>query len=670
MSLRRLSPLALALLLAACHAAPDDTSHPDDNDIDNETLPEDTMSEDDPILEESDPSPEEMLSDGPTDPLPDDDIGPPVHLEKWTRMATDAPFRYGGRQSVAAIGRALYAVSLDDVYGSLDGIVWDIVTANAPFTHRTDHATAVFDDRLFVIGGERNVELDDAWYSEDGLFWQRSCGPCPFGERTDPSAVEFNGSLWVIGGRWRSSTYSYQHPTDIWRTTDGTNWERAVEEAPFGPLDGQSLAVHDGLLWLFAAPPDETYENALWRSADGVNWEKLNVTLPFAPRQRTLFFSWNGILRVVGGQAEDGTYLSDAWASPDGVSWQEEAVPDTFVPRYGAVPVATDDALLLIGGRSVEQWFFGENDVWGTDGGGTWTERWRPGSFPNRFNHTVNFFRDRFWIIAGRTRYTGDNDVYLADIYSSTDGAEWEPESLAAPFGKRQDHASIVFKDKLWLVGGDIPYGEELNGDVWSSENGTDWQMAVSTAPFGHRFGMRLFVLNDHLFLAGGSNIDSLDEYGDIWRSPDGIAWQKVAGGLPFLYCDNEFTVHEGAVYALGGCTWHNTGNEVWKSENGIAWHQIKTVAPFTPRREHAVVSLGGFLWVIGGADSDDLNDVWYSSDGRSWRQAENADFLPRACHASMVHNDRIWVLGGFEYARNAFDFGDVWTTGITEERP
>jgi len=72
----------------------------------------------------------------------------------------------------------------------------------------------------------------------------------------------------------------------------------------------------------------------------------------------------------------------------------------------------------------------------------------------------------------------------------------------------------------------------------------------------------------------------------------------------------------------------------------------------------HTSVVFDNRIWVLGGYDGSYRNDVWYSSDGVNWYCAtENAPWSGRSGHTSVVFDNKIWVLGGYDGSyRN-----DVW---------
>lgn len=52
----------------------------------------------------------------------------------------------------------------------MDGLNWGEATPAADFSVRAQHAVAVFDDKLWVVGGLSNdAPINDIWFSTDGI---------------------------------------------------------------------------------------------------------------------------------------------------------------------------------------------------------------------------------------------------------------------------------------------------------------------------------------------------------------------------------------------------------------------------------------------------------------------------------------------------------------------
>ena len=118
-------------------------------------------------------------------------------------------------------------------------------------------------------------------------------------------------------------------------------------------------------------------------------------------------------------------------------------------------------------------------------------------------------------------------------------------------------------------------------------------------------------------------------------------------------------------IFMLGG--WNDTvrTNEVWSAADGKDWARAAN-ADWPGRTGHQAVVHNGRLYVLGGIEgelgygSSAINDVWSSVDGRIWvKEAVNAGWSKRDDHQAVSHQGRLYVLGGFDgSAKN-----DVWSS-------
>ncbi|MDA0745740.1 MAG: cadherin-like beta sandwich domain-containing protein [bacterium] len=92
----------------------------------------------------------------------------------------------------------------NDVWCSSDGVTWEQVTENAPWPPRVWTTVTVYRDRLWLMGGFRAEptwnNFDDVWYSANGVDWHRLETESIWTARHEYAAYVFDEKLWVVGG--------------------------------------------------------------------------------------------------------------------------------------------------------------------------------------------------------------------------------------------------------------------------------------------------------------------------------------------------------------------------------------------------------------------------------------------------------------------------------------
>ena len=117
-----------------------------------------------------------------------------VSTERPWIQEDDAPWSGRDGFSSAVLGGEMYVMGgrgddgnsagvLADVWKTNDGNNWTEVTSTMPLGPRREHSTVVFDDRIWIIGGNVSLvdddyhptdptsKMDDVWYSSNGLDW-------------------------------------------------------------------------------------------------------------------------------------------------------------------------------------------------------------------------------------------------------------------------------------------------------------------------------------------------------------------------------------------------------------------------------------------------------------------------------------------------------------------
>ncbi len=257
-------------------------------------------------------------------------------------------------------------------------------------------------------------------------------------------------------------------------------------------------------------------------------------------------------------------------------------------------------------------------------------------------------------------------DDKVLDWVRVTDKAGWQP---------RDSSGELVHEDRLWILGGWFQSFAAPPRDVWSSPDGKSWTLATAEAPWRHSDLPMTLAFSGRMWLMGGWYNGRLPGHGasnEVWSSTDGVNWERAtehAGWSPRLAAGA--VVFKGRMWILGGTENYYFGdetslkNDVWSSADGKEWRQETARAPWSPRAYHAAVVHDDKLWVIGGGnyvpEYHALNDVWCSSDGVHWeRVTQDAPWSPRLWFSAVTYRDRIWVLGGWS-DRPSKNWGDVW---------
>ena len=276
--------------------------------------------------------------------------------------------------------------------------------------------------------------------------------------------------------------------------------------------------------------------------------------------------------------------------------------------------------------------------------------------------HQSVVFKNKMWVIGGST---GGFAPEKNDVYSSPDGIKWSLETSNAEWEARTNHQVVVFKNKMWLIGGTNKSGIRRK-DIWYSEDGRKWIQVSFNPGFKEIAEHQVVVFKNKMWLIGGFGNGGFRN--DVWSSEDGINWTKEtssAGWDPRSF--HQVVVFKDKLWLLGGEIDKGVyKNDVWSSEDGINWTKETSSAGWDPRSLHRAVSFDNKIWVIGGKKGDapytSLSDVWYSEDGKEWKEAVTvAEFGGRFAHQLLLFNGRMWIIGG----KNSDSYkSDVWKSG------
>jgi Kelch motif protein len=281
----------------------------------------------------------------------------------------------------------------------------------------------------------------------------------------------------------------------------------------------------------------------------------------------------------------------------------------------------------------------------------------------------------KMWILGG---WFSSHKPCPRDVWSSSDGTTWELVQETAPWRHGDLPMTLAFKGKMWFMGGwcngRLP-GHSASNQVWSSTDGAAWELATPRAGWSPRLAAGVVVFKDRMWMLGGIENyffgDDADLTNDVWCSRDGKQWEQVtarAGWSPRAY--HQAVVLDGKMWVMGGGNYvpkHHALNDVWCSEDGVTWTQVTEAAPWGPRLWFSSVVYRDRMWVLGGwsQKTDNYGDVWHSADGKNWTQFQSdVVWRPRHEHSAFVFQDKIWVAGGHARPLDS----EVWSLEIPKE--
>lgn len=276
---------------------------------------------------------------------------------------------------------------------------------------------------------------------------------------------------------------------------------------------------------------------------------------------------------------------------------------EIFTARYGHALTVHDDKLWVVGGKSnrYKRWDLESTnrmaDVWYSRDGKLWVQKsalngefsyenenakfpGKVGPFWERFGHSLDSIKSRRLIYDGSYTDTEYPVLILAggyapepmnDVWASEDGSDWhmvhgcpsvqDAHVLCrmAGWSPRGWHATTVFQEKLWVLG-----GAPLNNEVWAGSNMTRmmdegtpvWNINwvrygnTSTVAWSPRAGLAAVsqfqyytnerggeITKEYLFVFGGfagwDHDHSLSDgvkraRNDAYRTEDGLNWTRI----------------------------------------------------------------------------------------------------------------------------------------------
>lgn len=332
-------------------------------------------------------------------------------------MSCDGPFIRSFEQEI-----------LPEYTGSM---TWEKVTAKASFSRRYDHASTVYNNKIWVFGGydstrrgNQDTYMEDVWSSSDGEHWTLVTDTAQWKGRRGHAAVTFDGAMYIIGGFVvDEETKERGYKNDVYMSLDGVRWTLIADTNDWGPRMNHSVVVSGNKMYLFGGFQNGiTYFDDMWESSDGVSWTQ--VSQGSLPGKRSSFGTAvdnSGTIYLLGGSYEG--------AKP----YNNGGIDSSFGPGWAAL------------------WSYDPNEI-----APTWSRlsapRWGT-SLKAEFS--LGYLDDKLILLPGKAntsnRFSRNNTMYSTEMF---DFSSWYTDSIGPPIPPRYSYSSVVFKDSLFVIGG------------------------------------------------------------------------------------------------------------------------------------------------------------------------------------------------------------------------
>ncbi|MFA7578047.1 MAG: kelch repeat-containing protein, partial [Candidatus Muiribacteriota bacterium] len=197
-------------------------------------------------------------------------------------------------------------------------LTWSVINRNAGFLRRNGFATEIFNNNIYIIGGqEGRNRRRDIWISDNGVNWKQHNSNAGFTGRFDHATSVFQNKIFLSAGY----DHYNRHKNDVWVCSDGRNFNLLIENAQWSPRQGHSMFVFDNKLWIIGGKTSHGLLNDVWSSDDGYVWKQINANPPFDKRAYHAGLAFKDRMVIIGGETQNGE-KSDVWVSKDGRIWE------------------------------------------------------------------------------------------------------------------------------------------------------------------------------------------------------------------------------------------------------------------------------------------------------------------------------------------------------------
>lgn len=262
---------------------------------------------------------------------------------------------------------------------------------------------------------------------------------------------------------------------------------------------------------------------SIYRSYNGIDWSAITLNADFTPgyddaQYNTVLLNSKLYLIITSSAVISGK----VWSSTNGADWTAETL-SAFSGEHRRKPavVAAMGYIWVVGGLGTNP-----NAVFKSNNGADWITVTLNAAFADnscsvgsgRAGGNLLFYNNKLWLIGG-----GDTNTSYGcpTVYSSTDGADWDAETLNAEFGYLNFGSNaFVYQNKMWLIGGKSGSSPAATDNVWYSTDGKLWTLDRPLPAAIARYAAAQNKYSMYLYTGIGSSSYEPYVYKSIYSSP------------------------------------------------------------------------------------------------------------------------------------------------------
>lgn len=311
---------------------------------------------------------------------------------------------------------------------------------------------------------------------EKSLDWVQVTEKAGWQPRDSQGELVYKDQLWIFGG-WFNSYEA--PPRDVWNSPDGKKWNLVTKQAPWIHSDLPMSVVFDDKMWMMGGwyngrLKGHSAGNEVWSSVNGKDWKSVTKKANWTPRLAAALVEFKEKMWLLGGIenyyfGDDKSLKNDVWYSSNGKDWELATADAGWSPRAYHQAVVLNGKIYVFGGGNYTPKYHATNDVWSSEDGVHWKQETVKAPWHERLWFSSVVYRDRMWVIGGWSNHPAKNKN---DAWYSKDGKHWEKIKTNKVWKERHELSAFVFQDKIWIAGG---HAQPLNSEVWTLDVPKDW---------------------------------------------------------------------------------------------------------------------------------------------------------------------------------------------------